>query len=199
MMNMKQSLTVSLLIVMLLAVLCSCGMEKKEMSKENITTLINENRKLLDEAVDDTKNLDPYVTFISTTQKSKIDTSNEKSKKYADINGLYQAGLKSGDYIYEKLEMDSFLRVLKLNGIQSISIHQEKGYVEFDCGGSGFGPSTEYRGFYYSANGKPNGLDFIGEKPPENEDSWSYRQQNGDNKYDTQRIQGNWFCYEAGF
>lgn len=187
-------------VMMISMVLCSCVKFSNELTKEEINSLVRSNLELLNKAVDNTKSLDSYVSFISTTQKHKIDDTKEQNKQYLSIKGLYQSGIKSGDYIYERLENDIFLSVLKLNGLISIFIDDEKKYIDFDCGGSGFGPSTSYSGFYYSIDGKPSGLSFYENDDLESDgNGWCYEQKKGDNKYYTEKIQDNWYYYTASF
>lgn len=81
-------------------------------------------------------------------------------------------------------------------------INPEEAAVEFSCGGFGVGSGTSYVGFYYSPNGdmnavwcappspgalKPSGKGFLWQEP------------NGDNRYYTEHICGNFYYYEASF
>lgn len=70
-------------------------------------------------------------------------------------------------------------------------------YVEFNCGGRGFGPETEYRGFYYSPTDDMTALyPDIKLKPAGRGYAWSG---DGDNSYYTEHICGHFYYYELKF
>jgi hypothetical protein len=193
----KRPLLLAFLIIIIL-VLCSCGIDNT-LSKEDIFLLVKNNTKLLDKAVDEMQKLDSNVNYISTTNKDKLNNSED-----SNINGLYQSGMQSGKYITKQLKNDVLLSVIKLNGLNSIYIDDNKKYIEFSCGGSGFGPSTSYSGFYYSANGEQNSLNSYFLLCTENDlipegNGWIYKQKGGDNSYYTEKISANFFYYEASF
>lgn len=81
-------------------------------------------------------------------------------------------------------------------------IRAEKTVVDFSCGGGGIGSGTSYVGFYYTAEHDmaavwcaPLSADLL--KPAANGYQW--QQKNGDNRYYTEHICGNFYYYEASF
>ena len=78
-----------------------------------------------------------------------------------------------------------------------MDVHVGENHVEFYCGGQGFGPDTEYRGFYYSTTNDMTVLyPDIRLKPVGNGYTWSG---DGDNSYYTEHICGHFFYYELAF
>lgn len=74
--------------------------------------------------------------------------------------------------------------------------------VDFSCGGSGVGSGTSYVGFYYSPN---NDLTAVWCAPPSagslvpSGNGFEWQEHNGDNRYYTEHICGNFYYYEASF
>lgn len=71
--------------------------------------------------------------------------------------------------------------------------------LEFTVGGSGFGSSTSYYGFYYSPIDVPLGfqgtdVDFV-----EDKDGWRWEEENGDNWNYTEKITDKWYWFEMHF
>ena len=95
---------------------------------------------------------------------------------------------------------DDFTATRALKGIRQVN-QQDNGVIDFDCGGQGFGPSTHYCGFYYSASDDIAGIWCA--SPPEeieaDQSGWSYQQKDGDNTYYTEKIADHFFYYEASF
>ena len=82
------------------------------------------------------------------------------------------------------------------------SIDADHGVVDFYCGGAGFGSSTSYVGFYYTAENDmtalwcaPSSADSL--TPSGNGFEW--KEPNGDNRYYTEHICGGFYYYEASF
>lgn len=74
--------------------------------------------------------------------------------------------------------------------------------VDFSCGGAGIGSGTSYVGFYYTPDEDmtapwcaPSSSDLL--TPSGNGYEW--QEENGDNRYYTEHICGNFYYYEASF
>lgn len=74
--------------------------------------------------------------------------------------------------------------------------------VDFSCGGAGVGSGTSYVGFYYTSENDmaavwcaPSSASAL--MPSGNGFEW--REPNGDNRYYTEHICGNFYYYEASF
>ena len=81
-------------------------------------------------------------------------------------------------------------------------IDADEAVVDFSCGGAGVGSGTSYVGFYYTADNDmtavwcaPSSADSL--TPLENGFEW--KEPNGDNRYYTEHICGNFYYYEASF
>lgn len=97
--------------------------------------------------------------------------------------------IESGDYS----ELDRF----KYRKILEIDVNETS--VDFYCGGSGFGPSTSYCGFFYSAEGSMRDVwcaPLFSALTPEG-DGYIWREHGGDNSYYVQPICDNFFYYES--
>jgi hypothetical protein len=80
-----------------------------------------------------------------------------------------------------------------------VDCYKENGQVEFLVSGFGLGPSTSYKGIYYSVSDNPLGfqganVDFTAYK-----DGWIWKESGGDNWQYTERIFANLFWFEAYF
>lgn len=123
---------------------------------------------------------------------------------------------KEAIFAYVKEHENALLECIEKNEYLSIRLSTKiiqgiddddigKGFVDFDCGGAGFGPGTAYCGFYYSADDNLTGLwcsprDSSLLKQSGNgylwEQSWTNE---GDNTYYTENICGHFYYYEASF
>lgn len=81
-------------------------------------------------------------------------------------------------------------------------IDADEAVVDFSCGGAGVGSGTSYVGFYYTPDHDmtaawcaPSSSDSL--QPSGNGFVW--QEQNGDNRYYTEHICGNFYYYEASF
>ena len=75
------------------------------------------------------------------------------------------------------------------------------GFVDFDCGGSGFGSETSYCGFYFSDDDNmteiwcaPSGVSLS-----KSGSGYEWHEENGDNTYYTENICGHFYYYEASY
>lgn len=123
---------------------------------------------------------------------------------------------KEAVFAYVKANEDALLDCIEKNEYLSIRLSTNiihgidddeigKGFVDFDCGGVGFGPETAYCGFYYS---RDDDLTNIWCSPGDSsllkksgdgylwEQSWT---DEGDNTYYTENICGHFYYYEASF
>lgn len=84
-----------------------------------------------------------------------------------------------------------------LKGYQ-ITYWENRNMVEFTKG-SGFGASTVYHGFYYSPLDIPLGFQGTSVEFSQEEDSWVWREENGDNWERTKKIADHWYWFEMHF
>ena len=81
------------------------------------------------------------------------------------------------------------------------SIDADEAVVDFYCGGYGMGPSTSYVGFYYTPN---HDMSAIWCAPSSSSltpsgNGFEWKEPDGDNRYYTEHICGNFYYYEASF
>ena len=86
----------------------------------------------------------------------------------------------------------------RYNGWQ-VNCYQDAGMVEFITKGTGIGSSTAYEGFYYSEDDRPIGfqgteLDFVRDGT-----GWSWREENGDNHEQIEKITAHWYWFRMSF
>ena len=111
------------------------------------------------------------------------------------------------EFVYEKEE--ELLKAIE-NG--DFSAFENKGFikdidadetvVDFFCGGAGVGSGTSYVGFYYTPD---NDMTAVWCAPSSassltpSESGFEWQEPNGDNRYYTEHICGNFYYYEASF
>ena len=111
------------------------------------------------------------------------------------------------DYVQgNQADLERFaVELIRVNGKDAkyrnwpVAYYEDVRTVEFLTKGSGLGPVTTYEGFYYSENDVPIGfqgveLDFI-----QDGDGWIWRESNGDNCNQTERITEHWFWFKMSF
>ncbi len=104
--------------------------------------------------------------------------------------------------IIEDISANNFDDTLSIKGIQEVS--SRNGMIDFYCGGKGVGSATSYYGFYYSESDEPigafAGVGLIGnfELTPDGR-GYSYREENSDNIYYTEKITEKFYYYESHF
>lgn len=111
------------------------------------------------------------------------------------------------DYVQgNQADLERFaVELIRVNGKDAkyrnwpVAYYEDVRTVEFLTKGSGLGPVTTYEGFYYSENDVPVGfqgveLDFI-----QDGDGWIWREANGDNCDQTERITEHWFWFKMSF
>lgn len=128
---------------------------------------------------------------------------------------LYLAA--TGDDAADKAEVFTFVcekeeALLKAIGNGDLSAFENQGFikeidadeavVDFSCGGAGVGSGTSYVGFYYTPDNDmtavwcaPSSADAL----TPSGDGFEWREENGDNRYYTEHICGNFYYYEAMF
>lgn len=115
----------------------------------------------------------------------------------ADIIKLFN---DNKDAIISAVDGGSFDEVEKIRGIESV--YASDTYIDFSCGGTGFGPSTQYYGFFYSATDDLtawNGGVCPADELYEFGDGYKYQQADGDNEYYVEEIGEHFFTMRRVF
>ena len=72
--------------------------------------------------------------------------------------------------------------------------------ADFSVGGWGIGSQTDYWGIYTTTDGGPAGFQGTDMALAETEDGvWTWREEQGDNTYETRRIAPGWYSYRVRF
>lgn len=130
---------------------------------------------------------------------------------------LLMALVAAGDNRADKQEIMEFVRESEqvlLAAVESkdFSDFENQGFindvrvdqkvVDFDCGGAGIGSGTSYVGFYYTPENDMAALwcapSSAKSLKPEG-DGFGWQERNGDNRYYTEHICGNFYYYEASY
>ena len=81
-------------------------------------------------------------------------------------------------------------------------IDADETVVDFSCGGAGVGSGTSYVGFYYTSENDMAAVwcapSFASALTPSG-NGFEWQEPNGDNRYYTEHICGNFYYYEAAF
>jgi len=155
------------------------------LSKNKIVSLVIKNEELLKAVLEEIAKSQIDIEYISSTQKSRI-----YNLEYRNLEGLY---IMRGDSVYEIISNDIFDNAMKIEGLLSISIREN--YVNFYCGGSGFGSASSYYGFYYSENDRIMEDIELTQKGA----GWEKREVDGDNWYYIEKIIDNFYYYEEHY
>lgn len=103
------------------------------------------------------------------------------------------------------IKQGDFAMSASIEGIESVDAEKEVGlsvaigFVEYSCGGAGFGPSTAYWGFYYSEDDDLSEIWCAGTPLVASGDGFLYEQSDGDNRYYTEHIVDHFYYYEAAY
>ena len=105
------------------------------------------------------------------------------------------------DTLMECIQNNDFSPIENVRLIRDIDADRiDSGFVEFGCGGAGFGPETDYRGFYYSADDDMTEIWCAprGRAARESGDGYLWKDI-GDNTYYSEHICGHFYYYDAHF
>ena len=182
-------------------------LDMKTPSKDDIFEYVETESKVIADIIQEVESLEkeyrtqgfgPNVKTISNTD---ID---EYVEEFGEVKGLYiYMSDPSLGGSYKEIDSELLESVFKNKKlIREISRHD--GGVSFFCGGSGFGSSTSYYGFYYSFDGAPKDYwcgTIFGSSELLKPDGvgFSIKYSNDDNCYYTEKIMDNFYYYEAHF
>ena len=71
--------------------------------------------------------------------------------------------------------------------------------IDFSRGGAGIGSGTSYVGFFYTPDNDITAVWCAGGPLTPSGDGYAWQQEDGDNRYYTEHICGNFYYYEASF
>ncbi len=118
----------------------------------------------------------------------------------ADKDEVFEFVCENEEDLLEAIEIGDFSAYENKGFIKEIDADET--VVDFSCGGAGIGSGTSYIGFYYTSENDivavwcaPSSTSAL--TPSENGYEW--QEPNGDNRYYTEHICGNFYYYEASF
>lgn len=118
----------------------------------------------------------------------------------ADKDEVFEFVCENEEELLEAIENRDFSAYENKGFIKDIDADET--VVDFSCGGAGVGSGTSYVGFYYTPD---NDMTAVWCAPSSassmtaSGDGYEWREPNGDNRYYTQHICGNFYYYEASF
>ena len=176
-------------------------MKKNSMKNRNEITIQSEEFDNPVESLEKEYRTQGFGPNVKTISHTDID---EYVEEFGEVKGLYiYMSDPSLGGSYKEIDSELLESVFKNKKlIREISRHD--GGVSFFCGGSGFGSSTSYYGFYYSFDGAPKdywcGTSFgSSELLKPDGVGFSIKYSNDDNCYYTEKIMDNFYYYEAHF
>ena len=201
---MKFKINLILNIIIACALITSCGLFKGHSSQKEIAKIVKENQELLDCVPGEIKKLNYSSCTISTTEKNSIESQLFPydallNSNYKDIQGLY---VQDGSNSIFSLKNDVLSEVLNINGVMKISngVSDNRFFINFDCGGEGFGSAMNYHGFYYTQDNLRIGWEGEAVDLTQNDKGWLWKEaEDSDNIYYTERISDNWFYYKMSW
>lgn len=106
--------------------------------------------------------------------------------------------LENESLLFEHIREKSLAELENSGIIEDVYEHED--YIEFSCGGSGFGPNTSYWGFYYALSEDENKAisalsGFTYSELTECGDGLEWREENGDNYFYFENITGRFYYY----
>ena len=118
----------------------------------------------------------------------------------ADKNDVFEFVSDNEEELLKAIENGDFSAFENKGFIKDID--PDEVVVDFSCGGAGVGSGTSYVGFYYTTGNDmtavwcaPSSASLL--TPSGNGFEW--QEPNGDNRYYTEHICGNFYYYEASF
>ena len=182
-------------------------LDMKTPSKDDIFEYVETESKVIADIIQEVESLEKeyrtqgFGPNVKTISHTDID---EYVEEFGEVKGLYiYMSDPSLGGSYKEIDSELLESVFKNKKlIREISRHD--GGVSFFCGGSGFGSSTSYYGFYYSFDGAPKdywcGTSFgSSELLKPDGVGFSIKYSNDDNCYYTEKIMDNFYYYEAHF
>ena len=114
----------------------------------------------------------------------------------SDIISLYQ---KNEKIFLLAAENGDYSAIERIKGVQKVLVWDT--YIDIQCGGAGFGPSTHYYGIFYSADDNLCTIDVAGprDKLVEHGEGYLYQEESGDNRYYVEPLGNHFYYYEAHF
>ena len=114
----------------------------------------------------------------------------------SDIISLYQ---KNEKIFLLAAENGDYSAIERIKGVQKVLVLDT--YIDIQCGGAGFGPSTHYYGIFYSADDNLCTIDVAGsrDKLVEHGEGYLYQEESGDNRYYVEPLGNHFYYYEAHF
>jgi len=113
----------------------------------------------------------------------------------SDIISLYQ---KNEKIFLLAAENEDYSAIERIKGVQKVLVWDT--YIDIQCGGAGFGPSTHYYGIFYSADDNLCAIDLAPrDKLVEHGEGYLYQEESGDNRYYVEPLGNHFYYYEAHF
>lgn len=118
---------------------------------------------------------------------------------YCYVSLIYRINETRLESVIETLRAGIAAPQTELYGVSGVFFENADGTIAFACSSFGIAPAGFYAGFYHLPDGAPKSFQDMKIKLRPDGESWRYDEPNGDNRYVTRRINGNWYYYRMSF
>ena len=118
----------------------------------------------------------------------------------ADKDDIFEFVCEKEEELLEAIENGEYSAFENNGFVQKIDAGET--VIDFSCGGAGVGSGTSYVGFYYSPSGDMTAIWCAPSSSGlliSSGSGFEWKEPNGDNRYYTEHICGNFYYYEASF
>lgn len=130
-----------------------------------------------------------FGAIIIGALNSLVDSSLSKRE-------IFKLAENYSEIIISDIYDNNFDDTLAVKGVTDVRVGD---VVDINCGGKGFGSATSYYGFYYNQKDEPvvmfNG-NVYSDELIEEDNGYSYTENNSDNRYYTEKIITHFYYYE---
>ena len=139
------------------------------------------------------------VCFLSACSSNLTSILSAHSSNLTSKESIVDLYTKNETLFINAATNKNFSDLEIINGVQNVLVWDE--YVDIQCGGSGFGSSTNYFGIFFSATDDLCAVDVAGpfDELVADGSGYRYKETNGDNEYYVEPLGNHYFYYEAHF
>ena len=119
------------------------------------------------------------------------------ARKTRQKEAVFRTVTKNLELLLADIDANTFDHSRKLHLVDKVRVSPH--FIEYSCGGYGFGPATSYYGFYYSPSDAMDLIWCAGTPLNKDGDGYSFEEKDGDNRYYTEHIADHFYYYEASF
>jgi len=137
-----------------------------------------------------------YVLLIAISMLSVMLSSCGLLSDNLSKKEIFKLVKENETLLLECISENNFEKASAIKGIRKIEVGE---IIDFYCGGAGFGPETSYYGFYYTTDENMTAIWCAGGSVTADGKGYSWAEEDGDNRYYTEKICDSFYYYEAHF